>query len=76
MPYSHIVLKASTGDFLLTITAMLETTIEKTAAANGAAIAKPTLLGDNFLVSTLLMPHLSSQNLAALESSLLDQVLQ
>ena len=55
-----MVLKASRGDFLLTITAMLETTIEKIAAANGAAIAKPTLLGDNFLVSTLLIRHLSS----------------
>jgi hypothetical protein len=52
---------------LLAITAMLEIMIEKIAAASGAAIAKPTLLGDNFLVSKLLMLHLSSQNLVALE---------
>jgi hypothetical protein len=49
------------------MTAMLEIAIEKIAAANGAAIAKPILLGESFLVSTLLMLHLSSQNQAALE---------
>jgi hypothetical protein len=53
-------LKASTGDFLLAITAKLEIMIEKNAAASGAAIAKPTLLGDSFLVRALLMLHLSS----------------
>jgi hypothetical protein len=60
VPNSHIVLNASTGDFLLAMTARLEIKIEKIAAANGAAIAKPTLLGDSFLVSTLLILHLSS----------------
>ena len=49
------------------MTAMLEITIEKTAAANGAAIAKPTLLGESFLVSKLLMRHLSSLSQVALE---------
>jgi hypothetical protein len=52
---------------LLAITARLETKIEKTAAASGAAIANPTLLGVNFREKELLMPHLSSQNLIVLE---------
>jgi hypothetical protein len=60
-------LKASTGDFLLAITARLEIRIEKTAAAKGAATASPTFDGDNFLVSALLMLHLSSQNQVAQE---------
>jgi hypothetical protein len=34
-------LKASIGDFFVAITAMLETIIEKKAANNGAATAKP-----------------------------------
>jgi hypothetical protein len=41
------------------MTAILETTIEKIAAANGAAIARPILLGESFLVNKLLMLHLS-----------------
>ena len=62
------------GDFLLAITARLEIMIEKTAAAKGAATANPILLGLNFLVSELLMPHPSSQNLVAQVLSLQDQV--
>ena len=74
VPYCNIVENASIGDFLLAITARLETIIEKTAAANGAAIAKPTLLGDNFPVINLLMLHPSLLNQAVLEWCLLDQV--
>ena len=40
--------------------------IENTAAASGAATARPILLGVNFRVKELLMLHLSSQNLIAL----------
>jgi hypothetical protein len=50
--------------------------IEKNAAASGAAIAKPTLLGDSFLVRALLMLHPSSLNQAVLGLSLQDQVRQ
>jgi hypothetical protein len=66
--------KASIGDFLLAITARLEIMIEKTAAANGAATANPILLGLNFLVNALLMPHPSSQNLVALALFLQDPI--
>ena len=69
-----MVLKASTGDFLLAITARLEIKIEKTAAASGAAIAKPILLGVNFLESALLMLHLSSLSPVALGLSLQDLI--
>ena len=69
-----MVLKASTGDFLLAMTARLEIKIEKIAAASGAAIAKPTLLGVNFLESALLMLHLSSLSPIALGSSLQDLI--
>jgi hypothetical protein len=63
VPKSHMVLNASIGECLLAITAMLDITIEKTAATKGAAIAKPILLRENLLEIRLLMPHLSSQNL-------------
>jgi hypothetical protein len=66
VPKSHIVLNASIGEFLLAITAILDIAIEKTAATNGAATAKPILLRENFLEIRFLMPHLSSQNLIAL----------
>jgi hypothetical protein len=61
-----MVLNASTGDFLLAITARLEMRMEKIAAASGAAIAKATLLGVNLLESVLLMLHLSLLSRAAL----------
>ena len=74
VPNSHIVLNASIGDFLLAITARLEIKIENIAAANGAAIAKPTLLGVNFLEKALLMLHRSSLNPVALGLSLPDLI--
>ena len=54
--------------------AAIKINIEKIAAASGAAIAKPILLGVNFLESALLMLHLSSLSPIALGSSLQDLI--
>ena len=43
-----MVFAASIGDFFVAIIARLEIRIENIAAANGAAIANPSLLGVNF----------------------------
>jgi hypothetical protein len=45
-----MVLKASTGDFLVAIKARLEIMIETIAAETGAANAKPTFFGVNFII--------------------------
>ena len=67
VPNSHIVLQASIGDFLDAKTAKLEITIETTAAATGAAIARRTCDVDGFFIM-----HQSSQSQVARELSFAD----